>query len=104
MIYGSKTNKNVPLWYFTPYIGQNVFLNTHIVALGFSLPCNFSIGICRVLDFKIYVVDYYMGVESRVPNPILYLRQRRYYFQNLLRGHALNIIKCMELSTITKNW
>ena len=62
MVYGSKTNDNVPLLYFTPYIGENVFLNTDIVAPVFSLPWGFSISLRRVLGLKIYVVGNYMGV------------------------------------------
>ena len=69
MIDGSKTNDNVPLLYFTPYIQQNIFLNTDISAPGFSLFCYCSISIRRMLNFKIYVVDHYMGVEPWVTNP-----------------------------------
>ena len=69
MIYSAKTDNNVPLLYFTPYIGKNVFLNTDIVALCFSLPWDFSIIIRRMLDLKIYVVDHYMNMESWVTNP-----------------------------------
>ena len=79
MIYGSKTNNNVPLLYSTPYIGQNMFLNTDIVALGFSLPWDFSIRNRWVLDLKIYVLDRYINVESWVSNPRRDSRQSMWY-------------------------
>ena len=101
MIDGSKTNDNVPLLYFTPYIQQNIFWTLIFpprVFLSFAIVLLVSGG-CWTSKFMWWIITWVWNHGLPILGNITYKGGGIY--QTAVRGHAITIIKCMELSTIT---